>query len=222
MYIMTTNRIHLDLVALHFSTRCGAACTFCYFSDPLAERLEPTSFNNIKEILYKLANEEVKEVLFVGGDPVIHPSFIESLHFAKSLGLKVAVLSNSWAIRPQDKFEEAVTLIDSCEATILCSNEESHDLITQRKGSFKNLIANLQKVGSLGKKIGICTNAIPQNLNEIYNLVKNLKIIYQIPIRSLMIQRIIPSGGATGEFKFGLNINDLEILMQQLDKIAKE
>jgi len=37
-----------------------------------------------------------------------------------------------------------------------------------------------------------------------------------------MIQRIIPSGGATGEFKFGLNINDLEILMQQLDKIAKE
>jgi len=111
--------VHLDMAAVHFSTRCGSACTFCYFSDPLSQKEEPTPLAMIERILQKISAEGVKEVLFVGGDPVVHPDFVSSLEAAKAVGLTTSVLSNSWAIRPQEKFERAMPLIDSCEATIL-------------------------------------------------------------------------------------------------------
>jgi len=217
---MLSDRVHLDMVAVHFSTRCGAACTFCYFSDPLSERFDPTPIEDIERIFRKLATEAVKEILFVGGDPVIHPKFLESLHIAKNLGFSVSVLSNSWAIRPVEKFEEVISLIDSCEATILGATAQTHDTQTQRPGSFDQLIKNLQKVASFGKKIGICANATPVNLNEIYDKVDRVQTHFQIPVRRLMIQRIVPSGGATGEFKFGLNLSDVDILMKQIDRVV--
>ena len=159
-------------------------------------------------------------MLFVGGDPVVHPDFLESLEIAKSLGLNVSVLSNSWAIRPVEKFERALSLIDSCEATILGATSETHDALTQRKGSFEQLMANLQQMAVFGHKVGICANAMPQNLDQIYDIVDHMQTVRRIPVRRLMIQRIIPSGGATGDFKFGLNLNDVEKLMAQIDRVV--
>lgn len=63
---------------------------------------------------------------------------------------------------------------------------------------------------------------MPQNLDQIYGIVSRVQSEFQIPVRSLMIQRIIPSGGATGDFKFGLNLNDVERLMAQIDRVATE
>ncbi|MCX6625709.1 MAG: SPASM domain-containing protein [Acidobacteria bacterium] len=207
---------------MHFSTRCGAACSFCYFSDPLAQKLEPTGLDKIEAILEKLSSEGVREVLFVGGDPVIHPKFFESLQKAKSLGLVTSVLSNSWAIRPANSFEAAVNLIDNCEATFLGSNPTTHDELTQRPGSYSALVSNLKSVVLQGKSIGVCTNAMPRNLREVYDTVRVLINDHRIPVRSLMVQRIIPSGASSGRFKFGLNLDDVDVLMRQIDRVARD
>ena len=218
----SAERVHLDFVAVHFSTRCGAKCSFCYSLDPLAGRFKPTPLDNIRKILPKLACEGVSDVLFVGGDPVVHPNFIESLEIAKSVGLSTSVLSNSWAIKPDSEFNRAVALIDSCEATILGATSETHDLLTQVSGSFTCLIRNLQRVATCGKSVGVCANAMPQNLNQIYDIVVRVQREFNIPVRGLMIQRIIPSGGASGDFKFGLNLQDVEKLMIQIDRVHNE
>lgn len=219
---MTADRVHLDFVALHFSTRCAAKCSFCYSADPLFEKATPTPLPAVKRILQKLATDGVSEVLFVGGDPIVHPNFIASLEIAKSLGLTTVVLSNTWGIKPDAEFNRAVGMIDSCEATILGENAESHDAITRTPGSFSKLIPNLQRVAACGKQIGVCANAMPQNLDQIYDIVSRVQNDFQIPVRSLMIQRIIPSGGASGEFKFGLNLDDVERLMAQIDRVATD
>jgi len=215
------SRVHLDMAAVHFSTRCGAACSFCYFADPLADRAEPTPLNEVNRILTKLAADGVREVLFVGGDPVIHPHFLESLRIARQLGLSTSVLSNSWAVRPEEQLAEALELIDSCEATVLGATAATHDQLTQRPGSFERLLSNIARVSALGKSVGICTNATPVNLHEIYATVAGI-VARGISVRSLMVQRIVPSGGASGEFKFGLNLNDVSNLMHQIDRVANE
>lgn len=210
----------LEMVAVHFSTKCGASCQFCYSSDPITSKEAPTPLYKMEKILKKLASEGIKEILFVGGDPVIHPDFIKSLEISKYLGLSTTVLSNSWEIRYRDKFNYAISLIDNCEATILGSSFETHNSLTGRPKSFQKLIENLKRIVLNGKKVGVCVNSMPQNINEIYDIVYNLRNKYEIPIRSFMIQRIIPSGKATGEFKFGLNLDEVELLMIQIDRIA--
>lgn len=213
--------VHLDMAAVHFSTRCGSACTFCYFSDPLSQKEEPTPLAMIERILHKISAEGVKEVLFVGGDPVVHPDFVSSLEAAKAVGLTTSVLSNSWAIRPQEKFERAMPLIDSCEATILGASSITHDALTQRPGSLDRLIENLRLVAVTGKPVGVCTNVTPQNLGEVYDTVK---MVYEngIQVRSLMIQRIVPSGDAKGSFKFGLDLDSVQTVMEQVDRVSQD
>lgn len=214
--------VHLDMVAVHFSTRCGAACAFCYASDPLADRVSPTPFQDVSRTLRKVASEEVKEVLFVGGDPIAHPNFLESVKLAKELGLTVSVLSNSWAIRPKSSLEETLSYIDYCEATILGATSDTHDALSGVPKSFSQLLSNLQQIADYGKSVGICANAMPQNLDQIYDIVRRVRSEYKIPVRSLMIQRIVPSGAAAGNFKFGLNLDHVEILMKQIDRVATE
>jgi radical SAM protein with 4Fe4S-binding SPASM domain len=215
-------RIHLDLVAAHFSTRCGASCAFCYFADALADRQPQTPFEDIERILTKLASDEVSEILFVGGDPVVHPRFIDSLGLAKSLGLRTSVLSNSWAIRPTARIDEAVALIDHCEATFLAATPDLHDSLTQRAGSFDLLLENLRPLVVSGKEIGVCVNATPGNVSCIYDIVARLRREHSIPIGNLLIQRIIPSGGVVGDFKFGLSLPDIAILMRQVDQVSSD
>ena len=213
---------HLDLVAVHFSTRCESSCGFCYAADSLSVRALPTPLGTVKRILDKLVLDDVKETLFVGGDPVIHPHFLDSLRHAKQLGLVTSVLSNSWSLRPKEKHDEILSLIDFVEATILGASETTHDEITGRSGSFQRLISNLQRISASGKSVGFCVSAMPQNLTEIYEIVRTVRDDFQISVRSLMIQRIIPSGNATGQFKFGLNLDDVDILMRQIDRIATD
>ena len=219
---MSGDKVHLDFVALHFSTRCEAKCLFCYSADPLFEKATPTPLPEVNRILTKLATDGVTEVLFVGGDPVVHPNFVQSLEIAKSLGLATSVLSNTWAIKPDVEFSRAAGLIDSCEATIHAKTADNHDAITRRRGSFSKLIPNLKRLAACGKTVGVCCNAMPQNLDQIHGIVSRIQNEFQIPVRSLMIQRIIPSGAASGEFKFGLNLDDVERLMVQIDRVATE
>ncbi len=61
---MSGDKVHLDFVALHFSTRCAAKCSFCYSADPLFEKATPTPLPEVKRILTKLATDGVTEVLF--------------------------------------------------------------------------------------------------------------------------------------------------------------
>lgn len=214
--------VHLDFVALHFSTRCGAGCKFCYFSDPISDKEKPTPIFEIEKILNKLKIDGVKEVLFVGGDPVIHPHFFESLQLAKSLRFNTYVLSNSWNLRPLEKLGEILSLIDFCEATLLGANETTHDILTNNVGGYNQLIRNLKIISNYGKEIGICANVVPQNLNEIYDIINNLINKHHINVKGLMIQRIIPSGKSSGDFKFGLNLSDVSILMKQIDRISND
>ncbi len=215
-------RVHLDMVALHFSTRCGAACGFCYSAHPIGVQEEPTPISEIRQILHKLANEEVREVLFVGGDPVVHPAFTQSVLAAKSEGLGVSVLSNSWAIRPLGQFDATVQAIDNCEATVHGPDSKAHDNVTQRQGSFVNLLANLRRVASLGKSIGICMNATPSSVGTVHATVARLSTELAGSLKSLMIQRVIPSGAAAAVSGFGLRLEDIDTLMREVDQVANE
>jgi MoaA/NifB/PqqE/SkfB family radical SAM enzyme len=132
---MAGRRVHLDTVALHFSTRCAAACPFCYFAKREPARQVPTPLHEIEAILTKLAADDVREVLFFGGDPIAHPHSIQSLELASRLGFEITVLRNSWAIRPIDEFARAVSLINHCEATLLGLGAENHDRLTHHPGS---------------------------------------------------------------------------------------
>jgi len=113
--------------------------------------------------------------------------------------------------------------MDQCEATVLGSSPAVHDALTRRPKSFTRLVTNLQRLASANKQIGLCLNVMPVNLHHIFEIVRQFQHDHQIPVRSVMIQRIIPSGRASnGCRKFMLDVADVAILMAQLHQIAAQ
>lgn len=107
------------MVAVHFSTVCGAKCSFCYAGNTLQLKQLQTSKLDIYKCLSSLKKSGVEEILFVGGDPILHPEFYYSLELCKEFKFNVTVLSNSWEIRPRSSVKQVVSLINNIEATIL-------------------------------------------------------------------------------------------------------
>lgn len=220
--IINATGAKLNMVAVHFSTVCAAKCSWCYVAETLLTRQRPAPYDLVERTIRRLAEEGVKEILFVGGDPVLHPDFRRSIALAKEVGLIVSVLSNSWSLRPSEDFKSQISYIDNCEATVLGHTATLHDSITRQRKSYDILVSNLKKIARAGKSIGACLNAMPQTLPHLYETAKALAEDHGIPIRSVMIQRVIPSGGSAGDFKFGLNLSDMTQLMEQVDRIHRD
>lgn len=169
------------MVAVHFSTVCAAKCDFCYAADTLNTYQAPAEWSFIERTLRHLASEDVREVLFVGGDPVVHRDFARSVALAKSLGLTVSVLSNSWSLRPTDQFDAILSHIDNCEATVLGHNAALHDSITGQPRSYSVLVNNLQRIAKAGRSVGVCLNAMPRTLIHLFDTVAAVVETHGVP-----------------------------------------
>lgn len=211
----------LKSVAYHISTRCEAKCSFCYAETEISNKTPHAKLDEIERTLKKLSNDGVKNVLLVGGDPVVHPSLVKIIKSAKSNGLGVSVLSNTWTLKPESKFLEVIDLIDNFEFTILGSNKETHNSLTRTPNSFEKLLNNVKKISDQGKILGVCYSVMPQNINQIYDTIRVLKS-NSINIASLMLQRVIPTGGCVGTNEFGLKLEHIENIMQQVVAIDEE
>jgi radical SAM protein with 4Fe4S-binding SPASM domain len=65
-------------------------------------------------------------------------------------------------------------------------------------------------------------NVIPQNAGRVFDIVMEIVSKYGVPIRSLMIQRIIPSGSGCNKTNYLLDIESAGKLMEQIDRISNE
>ena len=86
----------LDLVAMpHFAlsitTRCQQRCAFC-FEGERGRRLD-VPFERVEEQLLE-ASRSVSDVVFMGAESTLHPSFVQLVRRATDLGLGVAVSTN--------------------------------------------------------------------------------------------------------------------------------
>ena len=80
---MNPTRIELELTEL-----CNLKCSFCYNSQ------KPIVSDKYKEIIKRLSEENVLEVVLTGGEPMMHPQFIEILDATTGLFSKVMIQTN--------------------------------------------------------------------------------------------------------------------------------
>lgn len=85
-----------ELVDVKITDYCPFGCSFCYQSSTKNGRHADLGY--LKDLFAQLARRGVFEVALGGGEPTMHPDFIEILRFAKSVGLNVnfTTFSKKW------------------------------------------------------------------------------------------------------------------------------
>ena len=135
---------HLTSFQIELTSRCNERCVHCYIPHEL--KLKDISSELYYDVLKQLSKMGVLYVTLSGGEPMLHPNFVEFLLAAKKYDFYVNVLSNLTLINDEIIGALKEGNVTSVQVSLYSMNPEHHDAITTRKGSFektKNAILRL-------------------------------------------------------------------------------
>ncbi|MHA1847950.1 MAG: radical SAM protein [Promethearchaeota archaeon] len=163
-------------------TACNVKCRFCYYY--LSEKHNFWSKKDIFKELDIAKSAGMKAVDFSGGEPTIHPDFIEIIKHAKDLGFgTICTLTNGSKMYKKDFTESIVKAgINDVLFSVHGYNPKEHDYITQVEGSFDKLIESIKNLKEFDIPFRI--NCTVSNINyktlekhaELYNELEPLQV----------------------------------------------
>lgn len=126
---------YLQRVHLCISGICNEDCIHCYF--PKDEKRGLMSKELFDSIIKQCRELNVLNITISGGEPMLNPLFIDFIKTCGEYNFSINILSNLSAITDSMIDEFSRNPLISIQTSLYSMNEDIHDRITTRKGSFK-------------------------------------------------------------------------------------
>lgn len=183
---MNPTRIELEL-----TEQCNLKCLFCYNSQ------KPIVSEIAWEIIDRLHEEGVMEVILTGGEPMLHPQFQNLLFRCTELFPKVMIQTNGTLITSdmaRSFVERGVFGVN----VSLHGPKRMHERLTGIEGSYELAFNGLKNLVDVG--INVASNFVLTAENTQY-LEETIDGLYSLGLRELTLTRFTPSGiGASNEW----------------------
>lgn len=177
---------------LEITRVCAAACLHCYSnSGPAGGTGKMMSSDWMRVIQQAGRHPSIEAVQFIGGEPTMHPTFLDLARFALLQGLQVAVFTNLIKVTP-DLWELYADDRVHLSTSWYSAAPEQHDLITRRPGSYKATWANLVEARRRGidVKVGLVEVLDGQNIDGA------LALLDALGVTNRTLDRVRPVGRA--------------------------
>ncbi|MCC3766322.1 radical SAM protein [Streptomyces sp. UNOC14_S4] len=138
----TISPVRLKTLELEITGGCQLACTHCYASSSPQGTHGSMTLADWTRAISEAAGLGIPQVQLIGGEPTLHPRWVELVDHALGRGLAVEIYSNLFHVgrRAWDVFaRDGVTLATSYYS----DRAEEHDRITTRPGSHARTRANI-------------------------------------------------------------------------------
>lgn len=192
-------KLQLYNIAFELTDKCNLACRYCYniWKIPGAEHKPFNSYDKaIKALKQLFAQAEVRNITLTGGEPFVAQRVIEIALFCRMEGKTVTVISNGYKGTEADYKSLVAMGVALFEFPIHSANEDTHDHITQVKGSWKksvNSIRAIQRMKGYPVPVIVLTK---YNIDEIG---ETLDFIADLGLRRIMMNRYNIGGCGTAD-----------------------
>jgi radical SAM protein with 4Fe4S-binding SPASM domain len=178
-------------VQLELTEACNLRCRFCYNSQ------QPVLCSKYNDIIDRLANEKVMEIVLTGGEPMLHPDFVKIVEICSNKFTKVQIQTNGTHItREMAKTLEAFH-VQSVNVS-LHGFEETNDYLTRVKGSYKKALDGIKAI--LSTNVMVVSNFVLTSKN-ISELPAHIDCLCNIGVKNFTLTRFSPTGvGSSSTF----------------------
>ena len=158
------------VVGWSITNKCNLACKHCNMSSGKEWENELT-YIECCNVINELAENNVKEILFTGGEPFTRDDFIKICDYAISKGIEVGVTTNSLLLDKKIieqelwKFSDIRVSIDS-----IIPNE--HDDFRNKKGVFAHAIDSIKLMKKNGYFVSVSTCLSKRNFMMLEDMAK--------------------------------------------------
>ena len=199
-------------VEFELTESCNLACKFCYNSQ------QTIICSNPLEVIDRIFEAKVLEVILTGGEPTLHPLFFDVLKYACEKIPRVMIQSNGTTFSQTENLKKLSDFPIFCINFSLHGSRMYHDELTNYKGSFDLTTKAIANVLSMGFRV-VCNMVLTTcNSNEI-NIHELVNILSSLGIKEMTLTRFIPCGVGSKSPNLVLNKNEF---IQALDLLASE
>ncbi|MBT63339.1 MAG: hypothetical protein CML13_09035 [Puniceicoccaceae bacterium] len=162
-----------ETINLHFLSACEMGCTHCFAPFVDCGKL---SLSDLKALILKLAQAprtlgmpKARRLNFVGGEPTLHPHFLELVQYAHKCGLSTSIVTNGYSlirngIPKELKVLELVGVsIDSLDHA---RNRKIGRVVRQNTISENQWYLFFGELSQMGVSLKINTTITQHNVNE--------------------------------------------------------
>jgi radical SAM protein with 4Fe4S-binding SPASM domain len=175
-------RIQIDLVS-----GCNLTCLHCGVPQD-NNNLRFWDKNTLKKIIKEFLDSKEKSIGFSGGEPMLHPDWLEIVSYARKHG-KTSIATNCTLLKDQD-IEQFSKLDIVVQVSLESPDSKTNDKI-RGNGNFDLVLLNLKKLvdSGMGKKITICMTLTKHNSTKIKEMVNLAREIGLNCFRLLQLQK---------------------------------
>lgn len=161
-------------VDVKITFRCNNHCQFCVQGDK-RDRFKDKTLKEVDVFLRQAKKDGYEEVVFTGGEPTVHPQFLEVVVLAKKLGFFVQIQTNGRTFAYKDFCQQLIELgVNEFGPSIHGACAKIHDALTQSPGSFKQVVAGIKNLKKLSQRIITNTVITAKNYQELPALAELL------------------------------------------------
>lgn len=159
---VSKDRKNLYTATLYLTNYCNLCCQDCYMfsGKPGRGEIDVTSW---KVILILLKFAGVKIVTLTGGEPMCKEGFLEILHFAHHLGLKVILLTNGTLIN-ESNYRYLARRCVEIQISVDGPNAELHEK-TRGPGTYQKTMNAVSLLSKVAKSLIIAMTPTPETID---------------------------------------------------------
>ncbi len=166
--------------------RCNYNCLHCFSSSKQERLQEEFSLEKIFEILEQLDEAGVHAISITGGEPLLHPHFLDILKKCKELGLKVREILTNGSLLTCELLAKMRAMEISPLIGISFDGLGSHDYLRNKKGAQESAIKAFQNAIAYGFKTKATINV---NQNSLEKLIETCRFLVNLGCKHLFLIR---------------------------------
>ncbi len=163
----------MKCLSIHLTDLCNSECTFCVVGSPLYTK-DSVAYENVIAFLDENRDGGFGAVNLHGGEPTIHPQFIETLEYIGKLGYPEIHLQTNGIKLENEAFVRQ--LVDRHVTKFIISLHgdlaEIQESQTFTKGGFAKTLQGIRNAKALGAHVRTNTVITTQNLKRLLNIAQ--------------------------------------------------
>jgi len=197
---------------LHVTYTCPERCVFCSEEHRMQRyRPHPVTFARIATVLRTHVARGVRAVHLTGGEPTIHPRFVDVLRLAKKLAMRTSVGTIGTMLAREDFARDALPYLDEALFSLHGPDAETHDALTRRPGSFAQVTRALELALRIRPDFGAYVNTVVTKAN-VERLPETVALADRLGARLIIVSNATPEG---------LALDDYDALAVPLEDLAR-
>ena len=207
-------------VFFHILTNCNLKCKHCYINKEQhgENTLSPETIEAWLEVFAK--NNQAANVIFLGGEPTLHPDLSLAINKAKTLGYSSITVDTNGYLFHDILSKITPDIVDYFSFSLDGATRKTNDMI-RGKGSYDKCIAGIRKAVLKGFATSLIYTISRKNIHELDMMVPILK---DLGVDRFFIQVIGIRGKSAENLQEKLQVSRtawLKIIPDVAEKIAR-